>query len=130
MPIECPCGCKQLPDGDGIKRHLGILALMVFVCTLGLVALSSMERDRVENNATASLGPGAIQAAESTFPTISPTELPNNTGYYSYATPVQPVTVTVPIAQPTDIRHDRPSHMVMAVTSMDGKTRIKRIVGR
>lgn len=154
LPIECPCGCKQLPDGDSIKRHLGILATMVFICTLGLVALSSMERDRSASSEIASMPPGALQAAESTFPTISTTELSNinpnslgtnntagsgnfnnfvppanlNNQTYYYASANQ--AVLVPAPQITDIRHEMPSHMTLAVTSMDGKTKIKRIVGR
>lgn len=146
---NCLCGCKALEGDDAIKRHLKILACIVFVATLGLVALNSMVRDNEEASeaATAINYPaGAIQAAEGSFPMMTPTQnsprvyaiVPmQNAAQMQMQMPMQfqvPVAtqsvVALPMTGVSQLRPEMPSHMTLAITSMDGKTKIKRIAGR
>lgn len=129
--VECPCGCKHLETEDMVKRHFSILALLVFVVTLGLVALNSYQRDRMEKSSqrtiAQSMGPGATQAAEAEFPTITPTQ--QYGGYQTYEpTPVHPQYIYQYQANADLIRHEQPSFSMVATGGLDGKTRVKRIV--
>lgn len=149
--INCPCGCKALEGDDAIKRHLKILACIVFVATLGLVAVCSMARDNEgaaepEMATVINYPPGAIQAAEGSFPVMTPTQ--SSPRVYAvvpmqapdqmqmqmpmqYQVPVSTQgVVALPMTGVSQIRPEMPSHLTMAITSMDGKTKIKRIAGR
>lgn len=146
---NCLCGCKALEGDDAIKRHLKILACIVFVATLGLVAVSSMVRDSEEAQEAATeinYPAGAIHAAEGSFPMMTPTQ--NSPRVYAIV-PMQNATqmpmqmpmqfqvpvstqsvVALPMTGVSQLRPEMPSHMTLAITSMDGKTKIKRIAGR
>ncbi|MBI1272167.1 hypothetical protein GC174_17200 [bacterium] len=149
--INCPCGCKALEGDDAIKRHLKILACIVFVATLGLVAVCSMARQNEgaaepEIATAINYPPGAIQAAEGSFPVMTPTQSrPRVYAVVPMQDPEQmqlqmqmpyqvPVStqgmVALPMTGVSQIRPEMPSHLTMAITSMDGKTKIKRIAGR
>lgn len=78
---ECLCGCAQRPDNSKKVLKIKILASLFLVISISLVGLNAYQRDAAqasnkslphESESVFQNPAGAIQAAESTFPTMMP----------------------------------------------------------
>ncbi|MBX9692577.1 MAG: hypothetical protein K2Z81_09345 [Cyanobacteria bacterium] len=79
-PTPSPMHALGKVDVNGeiaLKRQLSIIGLVVFCTCLVLVALNAYSRDSDKHTevvgSAQSFGPGASVAAETTFPTVTPT---------------------------------------------------------
>ncbi len=76
---ECLCGCAQRPDNSKKILKIKVLASLFLVVTISLVGLNAYQRDaaqasnkNVPQQEVFQNPAGAIQAAETTFPTMIP----------------------------------------------------------
>ncbi|MDZ4835536.1 MAG: hypothetical protein SGJ27_17310 [Candidatus Melainabacteria bacterium] len=127
------CACCHVANPKSNANELKLFAVIIFAVTITLVGMNAYQRDRI-NKETAhashgsgiAFGPGATQAAETTFPTMAPTA-----GMYNTVPVMQEHTqyAYVPIAT---VRPGEPALQYMAVPYNDGRgtVRLKRVVGR
>jgi len=74
------CACCHVANPKSNANELKLFAVIIFAVTITLVGMNAYQRDRI-NKETAhashgsgiAFGPGATQAAETTFPTMAPT---------------------------------------------------------
>ncbi len=102
---ECPCGCANAPEKLPSRKKIKVILCLTLVSMISMVGLNAYQRDKTEppqdhhkKFATTFNNPaGSIQAAETTFPTLTPlnemqvySQTPVYTSHYSAAQPTMP----------------------------------------
>ncbi|MDX2107022.1 MAG: hypothetical protein SFY67_11520 [Candidatus Melainabacteria bacterium] len=113
---ECLCGCAERPDNSKKILKIKIFASMLLVLSISLVGLNAYQRDAAQASNNNKPRPeifenpaGAIQAAETVFPTMVP--LNETQSFEQSAMPVQMTPqMATPMRVPVQNYQNYPAH--------------------
>jgi len=104
---QCLCGCAQRPDNSKKILKIKIVASLLLLISISLVGLNAYQRDAAQaSNAKQPQSvvfqnpAGAIQAAETTFPTMTPL---NDTQPQACQQMAMPMQMTAQMATPMSV---------------------------
>lgn len=106
---ECPCGCSNSTDANvPSRKKIKIILCLTLVSMISMVGLNAYQREKTEITSSEpvkaerrpSIPAGAIQAAETSFPTLTPLnemQAPPHVQAYSQYNAAQPIMPHYPV---------------------------------